>query len=39
MEQVKEDCRESCGTLLVGSVVQDFKFAARPSGTSKGRIG
>jgi putative ABC transport system permease protein len=28
-EQVKEDCRESRGTLFVATVLQDFRFAAR----------
>ena len=29
MEQVKEDCRESRGTMWLATIVQDLRFAAR----------
>jgi predicted permease len=29
LEQIKEDCRESRGTLWLGSILQDVRFAAR----------
>ncbi|MGB6692035.1 MAG: ABC transporter permease [Terracidiphilus sp.] len=35
-EQVKEDCRESRGTMLVSSIVQDLHFALRQLGKNPG---
>jgi predicted permease len=36
MAQIKEDCRESRGTLWIASVVQDLRFALRQLGNSPG---
>lgn len=36
MAQIKEDCRESRGTLWVASVFQDFRFALRQLRNSPG---
>jgi predicted permease len=35
-EQVKEDCRESRGTMLVSSIMQDLHFAVRQLGRNPG---
>ena len=29
LDQIKEDCRESCGTLWLGSIMQDLRFGVR----------